>query len=903
MTLFATEGVSHIAEWYVYLRKIEKGVSRVTRQAGLLITALAATIWTIAITPATARMKLGASDRGRWTRQATSNPSHFLAAHRIGRIELAVANNGTFGREYHPGEQRDSFTGQEIPLNCEYPRGSRVSYLFGGAFWIGAVVGRDTLVSVGADGWQLTYEMYPDEAPFGDMVYRSIKDPTDLARYEGAVSEQDYIAVYTDTLTDGVPPDYSGRQHRPLNIEVTQASYAWSYSYAEDFVLFDYRIKNIGSQRLEKVYMGIYVDAMICFDCMGSIQGFQDDLSGFLETYPNMYGDCEFIDTVFLAWQADNDGDLDLLFNDGQRHPCPSAVATRIVRTPADTLDVSFNWWIGNGDPQQDFGPRERPFVGQLQEDFRSFGTGGLGTPEGDVNKYYILRNREFDYDQIYTGVITQNDSTWLYPNQELADDFGDGYDTRYLLSFGPFDISSGQSLPISFAYVGGENLHRSPDNVDNLPENPEQYYANLDFSDLALNAAWASWVYDNPGVDTDGDGTIGKWRVCCADSLVDGLDTIATNPLQIDTTWVYESCDTFFYEGDGVPDFRGASPPPAPKFQLDSQAKGTIRIRFNGLRSETTQDVFSRAFDFEGYRVYIGRDDRKSSFSLIASYDVEDYNKFIWSSSRMEWELHDLPFTLEKLRCDYADSCQDESFDPLQYPRNRPLQHPDYPDSLFYFAIQDYNVSDLTASDGIHKIYPNQEYPSSLNPDSALADELTPDGNLKYFEYEFIIRDLLASVPYYVNVTAFDFGSPQSGLQSLESSVTDGAAMIYPATSNDISESGSDIVVYPNPYRGDAGYRRAGFEGRQNIDRPDDRVRAIHFSNLPARCTIRIYTLDGDLVREIEHDEIPGSGAAAHDEWNLITRNTQLVVSGLYYWTVEDDTGNVTVGKLAIIM
>ena len=30
-----------------------------------------------------------------------------------------------------------------------------------------------------------------------------------------------------------------------------------------------------------------------------------------------------------------------------------------------------------------------------------------------------------------------------------------------------------------------------------------------------------------------------------------------------------------------------------------------------------------------------------------------------------------------------------------------------------------------------------------------------------------------------------------------------------------------------------------------------DDRVRAVHFTNLPARCTIRIFTIDGDLVRE----------------------------------------------------
>ncbi|MEW5995734.1 MAG: T9SS C-terminal target domain-containing protein, partial [Candidatus Zixiibacteriota bacterium] len=83
----------------------------------------------------------------------------------------------------------------------------------------------------------------------------------------------------------------------------------------------------------------------------------------------------------------------------------------------------------------------------------------------------------------------------------------------------------------------------------------------------------------------------------------------------------------------------------------------------------------------------------------------------------------------------------------------------------------------------------------------------------------------------------------------------------------------------------------------------PDDRVRQIHFANLPPRCTIRIYTLDGDLVREIEHDMDPSDPNASHDTWNMITRNTQLVVSGLYYWTVEEPDGETQIGKLVIIM
>ena len=85
---------------------------------------------------------------------------------------------------------------------------------------------------------------------------------------------------------------------------------------------------------------------------------------------------------------------------------------------------------------------------------------------------------------------------------------------------------------------------------------------------------------------------------------------------------------------------------------------------------------------------------------------------------------------------------------------------------------------------------------------------------------------------------------------------------------------------------------------------RPDTRTRRIHFANLPPKCTISIFSLDGDLVREIIHDKDASDPNASHDSWDLITRNTQTVVSGLYYWTVENtETGDVQIGKLVIIL
>ena len=70
---------------------------------------------------------------------------------------------------------------------------------------------------------------------------------------------------------------------------------------------------------------------------------------------------------------------------------------------------------------------------------------------------------------------------------------------------------------------------------------------------------------------------------------------------------------------------------------------------------------------------------------------------------------------------------------------------------------------------------------------------------------------------------------------------------------------------------------------------------------NLPRICTISIYSLDGDRVDRFEHNFPEGGPQAMHDEWDMITRNTQIPVSGLYYWVVESST-RTQIGKLVII-
>ena len=434
----------------------------------------------------------------------------------------------------------------------------------------------------------------------------------------------------------------------------------------------------------------------------------------------------------------------------------------------------------------------------------------------------------------------------------------------------------------------------------------PTDYYDQLSFEDIGKNALWASWIYDNPGVDTDGDGYKGKYRICVLKTdttIVDDSSVVAKISGEVIDTL---EADTSYYEGDGVPDFRGASPPTPPVMWLYPRVtafnEGELVVRFNGFRSETEKDVFSNEFDFEGYRIKQSLSEVTSNFVVVTSYDKEDYNQYYWNNSRSRWDLSGAPYPIDTLKAWYGSD-----FDPLVYTIDNPFY---WNSTSYYFTRQDWNVSSLTDSNFIHKKYPNEPYPTILNVDSAKVhypDELTEDGYFKYFEYEYTLRHLLASQPYYISVTAFDYGSPASGLPSLESSVSSNMVKEYPQNQNSVVEGkGLEVVVYPNPYRLDAKYwtqEGGGFEGRYNPTNASvERLHRIHFTNLPNKCKIRIYSLDGDLIREIDHDMVKDSPGSMHEEWDLITRNTQMIVSGIYYYSVESEYGN-QVGKLVIIM
>jgi hypothetical protein len=835
-------------------------------------------------------------ERNRYQPSGTAEtPFTTTRVHRIGNMAFCVTNYGFFGSQARG--IRDACTGISAP-SWEFPINSGVEYLFQGALWVGAVKGLDTLVSVGADGWSSTNEMFPRRYPEGDIATRTtrpiLRQPAnslcpDVAFSEDAVSEQDFIAQYSDTL--GVLAAVGGeetRGHIPMGLWVTQKSYSWSFDYAQDFILMELDVRNVSRDLLKDMFMGIYMDKDVGSQFAGTI--YDDDVTGFTHWVPSPAGH-DYRDTVNLAWIADNDGDP--RFGQYTYASVTGVAGTRVVQAPGN-LQFSFNWWVSNSNANQDWGPNRR-------DTKVVYLAGNLGTPTGDIAKYAIMANGEFDFPQ-WESAIDHTAEGWLPPvsNPALAVNLANGFDTRYLLSFGPFTLPPDSSLPLTIALISGADFHTDPNNYAFFdPADPAPWLSNLDQEDFARNALWAGWVYDTPGFDSDGDGYRGDYRI------VDG-----------DTAW---------YRGDGVADYQGPPPPPPPTVLRFTTESGKIRLRWNGKVTESTKDPFSYKPDFEGYRVYMSRTQQLEDFAMLTQRDNINYVRTWFHRAAHRWEVTDDPFTLDSLQLMYNDLVDTvygftpfhpDSFKVCTVPEALreivldPID-PSKLDTNFYcferfdanHKVNDTSTAYLADSLGhdvtgvIRKVYPYA--------DPADSTMLLPTGEevfWPFYEYEYIIDGLQLAEPVFLSVTAFDFGNPAAGLSPLESSPTANAVEIWPINSADVvKEERPTPGVYPNPYRLADDYNSAGWENPRNLEPDAERTRKVTFTNVPDTCVISIWSLDGDLVRQLDHQVHPASSEASVAVWDLITRNTQAVKTGIYIYTIESRFGT-DIGKLVII-
>jgi hypothetical protein len=159
-------------------------------------------------------------------------------------------------------------------------------------------------------------------------------------------------------------------------------------------------------------------------------------------------------------------------------------------------------------------------------------------------------------------------------------------------------------------------------------------------------------------------------------------------------------------------------------------------------------------------------------------------------------------------------------------------------------------------------------------------------------------------AVPYYYVLVAYDSYKPatpnapeflpqESARSNYLKDPDSGAPMaVYPLTNyggeeNPDPSSGvftdvQQVIVVPNPYRG-----TNLFEARYES--------VVKFMNLPPACKITILTLAGDIVRVLDHNS-----GTNEESWDLLSKNTQAVVSGLYIYVAET-ASDKKIGKFVI--
>jgi hypothetical protein len=149
---------------------------------------------------------------------AIDNPvvSYDSFVHKIGMLWNNITNHGEIGD--------DSYTAPAP--SCEWPAGSGNSYLYAGCVWMSG--GYD-------DGGIIKYSVLNERdgeyAPI-DSIHVFIP---------GERAEQETYTQYWDVTQ---PLSSSGDD--PLGITIKERTYAWSNPLADDFIIVEYTIKNVG---------------------------------------------------------------------------------------------------------------------------------------------------------------------------------------------------------------------------------------------------------------------------------------------------------------------------------------------------------------------------------------------------------------------------------------------------------------------------------------------------------------------------------------------------------------------------------------------------------------------------------------------------------------------------------
>jgi hypothetical protein len=331
----------------------------------------------------------------------------------------------------------------------------------------------------------------------------------------------------------------------------------------------------------------------------------------------------------------------------------------------------------------------------------------------------------------------------------------------------------------------------------------------------------------------------------------------------------------------------------------------GQVTVAWDNL-SEVSPDPKSGQFDFRGYKIW----------------KVSDWTRPVGSSGPAE---DDWTLLAEYRLFDFAP-------DNKRLTANGPVcptvYIPQKGDSM-QICLTRGDIWDHQSGDIIHPDpsvqcvgYPNCQIDSAF----ALGSNATKLGRTVYpvGRYRYVDHNVKNGFLYFYSVTAFDSTGFAQGKVELNGRRT--AVESEGITPQSSSNAKNKVWVVPNPYRGVHNIQERPSAWDLTPNASDPTGTHIDFYGLPdGQWTIKIFTLSGDLVATLNANDavdasvrngtVIDSRGQSHSNvtrqqdtsgdgqarWNLISRNGQDVVSGIYLYTVASKRGTER-GKFVII-
>jgi len=181
------------------------------------------------------------------------------------------------------------------------------------------------------------------------------------------------------------------------------------------------------------------------------------------------------------------------------------------------------------------------------------------------------------------------------------------------------------------------------------------------------------------------------------------------------------------------------------------------------------------------------------------------------------------------------------------------------------------------------YRIYRNEK--SFIGPFVSYYKRIRPSRSLdqnRYFNqygfnrWTYEDQNVNLGVGYYYAVTTLN----NNGIESWMCNRNELAV-----TATNLPDSTLNIKVFPNPFR-----QKSGFLNPSSANH-------IVFTHLPEKCTIKIFTTSGELIKTIKHD----NAFSGEHVWEQLTNARQRTAPGIYFWTVNSEVGTAK-GSLIII-